>query len=76
MSDDPSPGSDPGTGSSWWPSESGAGAGLVEVQASSGERVCGELAEAPAGQLRIIADGSPVSVGLHAVSSLRSVDSC
>ena len=62
MSDDPSPGSDPDR--------------LVEVQASSGERVCGELAEAPAGQPRIIADGSPVSVGLQAVSSLRSVDSC
>jgi hypothetical protein len=66
-----------GTASSWWPSESASGAGLVEVQANSGQRVCGELAaDAPDGQLRIVSDGSTISVGLQAVSSLRAVESC
>ncbi len=64
------------TASSWWPAEDGGGAGLVEVQADSGQRVCGELADAPHGELRVVADGSTVSVALQSVSALRSVDSC
>ncbi len=48
---------------------------LSELRASAKGRPGVQMA-VPAGQLRIIADGSPVSVGLQAVSSLRSVDSC
>ncbi|HEV7805626.1 MAG TPA: hypothetical protein VGO80_07410 [Solirubrobacteraceae bacterium] len=63
-----------GTASAWWPSESEAG--LVEVQADSGQRVCGALAEAPQGELRIISGESTVSVSLQSVSAVRVVDSC
>ena len=62
------------TASSWWPSESAAA--LVEVRANSGQTVCGELAEAPSGQLRLESAGGPVSIELQAVSSLRAIDSC
>ncbi|MDX6678443.1 MAG: hypothetical protein QOE31_2495 [Solirubrobacteraceae bacterium] len=65
-----------GTASSWWPSQDGGDAGLVEVQADSGQRVCGELADAPEGQLHVVSNGSTVSVALGSVSSLRSVSSC
>ena len=65
-----------GTASSWWPSDSGA-SGLVEVQASSGQSVCGELADAPAGELHVVSsNGSTVSVALQDVSAVRAVDSC
>jgi hypothetical protein len=63
------------TASSWWPSRSSA-AGLVEVRADSGQTVCGKLADAPDGELRIVSDGSRVSVPLQAVGSVRAVDSC
>jgi hypothetical protein len=67
-----------GTASSWWPSETGGGgqAGLVEVQANSGQRVCGELADAPDGELHVVSGGSTVTVSLQAVSAVRSVDAC
>ena len=49
--------------------------GLVELQAN-GQRVCGELADAPEGELHVVSGGQTVSVPLQAVSSLRAVDSC
>jgi hypothetical protein len=63
------------TASSWWPSKSSQ-AGLVEVRADSGETVCGELADAPEGELRVVSDGAHVSLPLQAVGSVRLVDSC
>lgn len=65
-----------GTASSWWPSEEGGNAGLVEVQADSGQRVCGELTDAPDGQLHLVSNGSTVRVALGSVSALRPVDGC
>jgi hypothetical protein len=62
------------TATSWWPSTSQPS--LVEVRATSGQTVCGELADAPEGELRVVSDGSPVSVSLQAVSSVRAVDGC
>ena len=64
-----------GTATSWWPSQAEAGA-LVEVQADSGQRVCGKLADAPQGELHVVSGGSTVSVSLQAVSAVRGVDSC
>ncbi|MGH2919110.1 MAG: hypothetical protein ACRDLS_11010 [Solirubrobacteraceae bacterium] len=63
------------TATSWWPSEDAGGAS-VEVQATSGQTVCGELGEAPSGELRVISDGQPVRVPFDAVTALRVVDGC
>jgi hypothetical protein len=65
-----------GTASAWWPADSGGEGGLVEVQANSGQRVCGELTDAPAGELHVVSGGSTVTVSLQAVSAVRPVDSC
>jgi len=62
------------TATSWWPSESGAS--LVQVQATSGQTVCGELEDGPQGELRVVSRGAPVRVPFDAVSSLRVVDGC
>lgn len=70
------------TTTSWWPTEdkqAGAGGGgQVQVQASSGESFCGELAQpAQSGTLRIVVPGSqPVDVELARVASLQLVDGC
>jgi hypothetical protein len=68
-----------GTASAWWPSDadsSSATGGLVEVRANSGQTVCGELAEAGDGELRIVSGAGPVTVSLQAVGSVRPVDTC
>ena len=68
-----------GTASAWWPSDtasSSATGGLVEVRANSGQTVCGELAEAGDGELRIVSGEGPVTVSLQAVGSVRPVDTC
>jgi hypothetical protein len=69
-----------GTASAWWPASAsggGEGASLVEVQASSGQRVCGELADAPDGELRVVStEGSAVRVSLQDVSAVRPVETC
>jgi hypothetical protein len=62
------------TGSAWWPS--GSEGGLVEVQADSGQRVCGALADAPQGELHVVSGASTVRVSLQDVSAVRVVDSC
>jgi hypothetical protein len=67
-----------GTASGWWPqpaAEDGAG-GLVAVQASSGERVCGSLGQASPGTLRVSADGRRVVVSLRDVVAVNPVESC
>jgi hypothetical protein len=69
------------TTTSWWPTDDGAGAGAagasVQVEATSGQSVCGELADSTeAGTLRLVADGQPVSLQLGQVASVRPVDSC
>jgi hypothetical protein len=67
-----------GTASGWWPqpqAEKGAG-GLVAVQVSSGERVCGSLGQASPGRLRVSVDGRPVVVALGDVVALDAVDGC
>jgi hypothetical protein len=67
-----------GTASGWWPQPAtgdGAG-GLVAVQASGGERVCGSLGRASAGTLRVSVDGQPVVVSLRDVVAVDPVDSC
>jgi hypothetical protein len=63
--------------SSWWPiEEAGAGA-TVEIQATGGQTVCGELAEsARDGTLRVVTDAQPIDVQLAQVASLRPVDGC
>jgi hypothetical protein len=71
------------TTSSWWPEEVAGGAGggasggaNVEVQASGGQTVCGELAEGPQGALRVLTIEQPVELQLSQVASVRPVDSC
>jgi hypothetical protein len=67
-----------GTASGWWPQPEGetSGGGLVAVQASSGERVCGSLDQASPGTLRVSVDGRPVVVSLRNVAAIDPVDSC
>jgi hypothetical protein len=67
-----------GTASGWWPQPAGGDetGQLVAVQASSGERACGSLAQSSAGTLRVSVDGSPVVVALRDVEALDPVDSC
>jgi hypothetical protein len=64
-----------GTASAWWPSDSGAEGALVELQAN-GQRVCGELADAPEGELHVVSGGQTVTIPLQAVSSMHPVVSC
>ena len=64
--------------SSWWPTEdAGGGGATVEVQASGGQTVCGELADSTQnGTLRVITDAQPVDVPVGQVASVRPVDAC
>ena len=66
------------TASGWWPQPAGddGGGQLVAVQASNGERVCGSLAQASAGRLRVTVDGRPVDVSLQNVAAVDPVDGC
>lgn len=68
-----------GNAAGWWPQDEGDGGGgdaLVQVQAVSGERVCGALGEARPGTLSVVAGGRPVVVSLRAVAVVRPVGSC
>jgi hypothetical protein len=70
------------TTTSWWPTDEGGGDGggagaAVEVQATGGQTICGELAESTeAGTLRLVKEGQPVSLQLGQVASVRPVDGC
>jgi hypothetical protein len=66
------------TSTSWWPTDDeGGSAATVQVQASSGESICGELVESSqSGTLRVLTDAQPVEVQLTQVASVRPVDSC
>jgi len=66
------------TSTSWWPAEDAGGStATVEVQATGGGSVCGELAESSqAGTLRVLTDTQPVEVQLGQVASVRPVDGC
>jgi hypothetical protein len=67
-----------GTASGWWPQPGGENGGgqLVAVQASNGERVCGSLATASAGTLRVTVQGRAIDVSLQDVAAVDPVDSC
>jgi hypothetical protein len=68
-----------GMASGWWPqpaAEEDGDGGLVAVQASSGERVCGSLGQASQGTLRVSVDGRPVVVSLRDVVAVDPVESC
>jgi len=66
-----------GTATGWWPQPSGgAGRELVSLQATNGQRVCGELGDAGPGRLSVTVNGSPVVVSLADVAALSPVDSC
>jgi hypothetical protein len=68
-----------GTASSWWPQDGGGGDGgapRVSVEGANGQTVCGELAEADTGTLRVIVDGGPVDVALQNVAAVRPVSGC
>lgn len=72
------------TTTSWWPTDDGGGDGgggdagaSVQIQATSGQSICGELAESTeAGTLRLVADGQPVTLQLGQVASVRPVGGC
>jgi hypothetical protein len=65
-----------GAAPAWWPSNDAEGAaGSVEVQAQ-GQSVCGQLAEASPGTVRVVTAERPVEVRIAAVTAIRSVDSC
>jgi hypothetical protein len=62
------------TATGWWPQDDGGE--LVAVQATSGERWCGTLADASPGSLGVTVDGDPVVVALQDVAAVVPVDSC
>lgn len=65
------------TTASWWPSDAQKDSGQVQVQATSGESFCGDLAQSSqAGTLRVLTDTQPVEVALERLASVRPVDSC
>ena len=69
------------TTTSWWPTDdAGGGAdagGSVQIQATSGQSICGELAESTeAGTLRLVTNGQPVTLQLGQVASVRPVGGC
>ena len=66
-----------GTATSWWPQDGGGGgAAQVSVEGANGQTVCGELAEADTGTVRILVDGGPVDVALQNVAAIRPVSDC
>ena len=63
--------------SSWWPTEDAGGGATVEVQASGGQTVCGELQQSTqTGTLRVVTDDQPVDVPAGQIASVRPVGSC
>ena len=60
-----------GTASGWWPQDEGGGE-EVAVQATSGERWCGALADASPGTVGLTVDGEPVVVSLQDVAVIES----
>src|SRR5918998_3229348 len=68
-----------GSVSSWWPSDdegsAGAAAASVEVSAQ-GSSFCGQLADSPAGTVRVVGGEQPVQVAIEALTAIRSVDAC
>jgi hypothetical protein len=67
-----------GTATSWWPQDGGDGGGgaQVSVEGANGQTVCGELAEADTGTLRVIVNGGPVDVALQNVAAIKPVSGC
>ena len=57
------------TASGWWPQDGGQ---EVAVQATSGERWCGALADAGQGTVGLDVDGDPVVVSLQDVAVIES----
>lgn len=63
--------------SSWWPNEETGDGATVEVQASGGQTVCGEIAASTQnGTLRIVTADQAVDVPAGQVASVRPVDAC
>lgn len=61
--------------SAWVPRDTDA-AGTVEMSDATGRTWCGELAQAPAGTVRLDTVDGPVTVRLSAVAQLRPVSGC
>jgi hypothetical protein len=57
-----------GTASGWWPQAEGGGD--VAVQATSGERWCGSLADAGPGAVGLTVDGEPVLLSIQDVAAI------
>jgi hypothetical protein len=66
-----------GTATGWWPQEdAGGGGGLVTVELTNGQRVCGSLEEASSGNLRVSVNGNPLVVPLDNVAAVTPAGSC
>jgi hypothetical protein len=67
-----------GTATGWWPQngDGGGGAALVQVEVTSGERLCGSLGQADPGSLSVDEGAGPVVLSLQDVLVVRSVDGC
>ena len=67
-----------GTATGWWPQKDGDGGdgGLVAVQATNGQRVCGALQASSPGSVGVDVDGRTVAVSLQDVATVAPVDSC
>jgi hypothetical protein len=66
-----------GTATGWWPQDTGGGgSGLVNVELSNGQRVCGSLGKAPSGNLSVSVNGNPLVVPLANVASVTAATSC
>jgi hypothetical protein len=64
-----------GTATGWWPQDEADG-GLVAVQATNGQRLCGRLGNADPGSLSVSVDGHPVVISLRDVVAVGPVGSC
>jgi len=70
-----------GTATGWWPQEEaggggGGGDGLVTVELTNGQRVCGSLEKASSGNLSVSVNGNPLVVPLDNVSAVTPTGSC
>jgi hypothetical protein len=67
-----------GTATGWWPQEEvgSGGGGLVTVELTNGQRVCGALEKAASGNLGVSVNGSPLVVPLDNVAAVTPADGC
>ena len=65
-----------GTATGWWPQNDAGGGGLVTVELTNGQRVCGSLEKATSGNLSVSVNGNPLVVPLDNVAAVTPADSC